>query len=86
MNRTILIGDTVLTDMGEGIVTYTCSWREALSGMEDDEAKEFSDRCRVEAGLNYRDVWLELVVVVGGVEIRRLGHQVTELKEQDDVG
>jgi len=82
--RRIFIGDKVKTIWGVGIVHDARSWRERISEMNDFEAREFSDRCRVEVGKNYKEDWVELLVAVGGMKRRCLGTQVTVLEGRDD--
>jgi len=82
--RKIFIGDKVETAWGVGIVHDARSWREAIVGMDDYEAVEFSDKCKVEVGIDYKDVWVELLVVVRGMKRRVLGTQVVVLEGRDD--
>jgi len=84
MARNIFIGDTVRTAYGDGEVVDARSWREAISGMNDYEAKEFSDKCRVEAGNNFTEDWVEILVNVGGMKRRLLGKDVQVLEGRND--
>jgi len=52
--------------------------------MNDFEAREFSEQCRVEVGKNYKEDWVELLVAVKGMKRRCLGTQVTVLEGRDD--
>lgn len=83
MDRTICIGDKVTTVYGDGFVIDAQSWREKIVDMDDSGAREFSDRCRVEAGLDFQRVWVEVLVKVGGRKVRVLGHQLTVLEGRD---
>lgn len=83
MARTIFIGDKVKTVWGVGMVHDARSWRERISDMNDYEAREFSDQCRIEAGHGYKEDWVELLVLVNGMKRRVLGHQVTVLEGRD---
>lgn len=84
MARAIFIGDKVKTQWGDGIVHDARSWREVISDMEDYEAREFSNKCKIEAGLNFTEDWVELLVLVNGRKRRLLGHQVIVLEGRDE--
>jgi len=80
MARSIFKGDRVRTPFGDGIIVDAQSWREKLLDMSDAEAREFSDQCRVEVGLNFMEEWVELLVKTKHGMRRMLGHQVTVLE------
>jgi len=84
MDRKIFIGDKVKTKWGNGIVHDARSWRESVVDMGEYEAREFSDKCKVEVGMGFVDDWVELIVSIGGRMRRMLGHQVTVLEGRDD--
>lgn len=81
-SRKIFVGDLVRTPAGDGYVEDAQSWREKIVDMGEWEAKEFSDRCRVESGLNYQEDWVEILVKVGGHYKRYLGHQIQVLESR----
>ena len=83
MARNIYVGDTVETTHGKGVVLDARSWRECITDMNDWEAREFSDKCRIEAGMRYKEKWIELLVRINGKRRRYLGHQVKVLEGRD---
>lgn len=83
MARKIFIGDKVKTPWGIGYVHDARSWRDKIIEMADFEAREFSNRCRIEVGSGYIEDWVELLVVVGPMKRRVLGTQVTVLEGRD---
>ena len=83
MSRKIFIGDKVKTAYGIGIVQDARSWREKINELSDYEAVEFTNKCRVESGLNYKEDWVELLVSVGGIVRRMIGHQVEVIDGRD---
>lgn len=84
MAREVFVGDRVSTPYGNGYVYDACSWREKVLGMSSAEAVEFTERCKVESGTNYKEDWVEVFVNVGGVVRRLIGSQVEVLEGRDD--
>ena len=83
MDRKIFVGDKVSTPWGEGYVRDARSWREVIDDMDDYEALEFSERCRVEVGPDYKEKWVEIFVEVQGLRRKMLGSQVEVLEGRD---
>jgi hypothetical protein len=51
--------------------------------MDDYEAREFSERCKSEVGINYKNEWVEILVLVNGNQRRLMGHHVTIVEGRD---
>lgn len=84
VDRKIFIGDKVKTRWGVGVVDDATSWREAIMGLNGLETRALSDRCKVEAGINYKEEWVELIVRIGDKRHRELGHRVEVLESRDE--
>ena len=76
----IFVGDIVRTSYGVGAVDDVNTWRDKISEMGNMQAKDFSDRCRQEAGLEYQKTWAEVFVRIGGRIYRCLAHQITVIE------
>ena len=82
-NVHIFIGDRVKTVHGEGIVEEVNTWRDMVVGMTGPEAKEFCDQCYRNVGVDYRNIWAEVFVSIGGRIRRYLAGDVTVLEGRD---
>jgi hypothetical protein len=83
MDRDIFMGDKVETPIGVGYVEDAQSWREKIRGMKYWQAREFSDRCRIDVGDDFKEKWIEVIVKIKGRLHRFLRHQVTILEGRD---
>lgn len=86
MARRIYIGDKVRTPHGDGIVHRVVTWRDKIVEMHHDfEAIEFSDRCRREVGLNFKEDWSKVTVAVNN-KLRTYQSSQIEVLEGRDAG
>jgi len=83
MDRNIYIGDKVRTNQGDGFVEDARTWRDVIVEMNDYEAAEFSNRCKVEVGLNFKEDWVEVAVRVKGRVRRFLSKDIQILQGRD---
>ncbi len=84
MQREIYIGDVVRTEHGVGVVRDVRTWRDKIEEMEDDwQAQEFSAKCLTEVGKEYREKWVEILVVVDGKPIRFQWSDVEVMEGRD---
>lgn len=85
MRRRIYIGDVVRTKHGVGIVRDVRTWRDIIVEMEEDwEAQDFSAKCNLEVGPEYREKWVEILVVVDGKPVRFQWADVEVMEGRDD--
>ncbi len=80
----IFVGDKVETPNGLGYVERVTTWRDRVIEMSDYEAKEFSQSCKTEAGLDYRETWAQVMVRIGKRRSVFFAHQI-KVKEGRDV-
>lgn len=68
----IFVGDRVRIPSGqEGYVAAMETWRDRVVHMGEAEAREFCDRCRIDAGAEYKQRWGWAEVKVGeGAPVR----------------
>jgi hypothetical protein len=64
--RNVWIGDKVSVPEGEGTVEAVETWRSKVEGMREASAREFSERCFREVGLDFRRTWGRALVSVNG--------------------
>lgn len=83
MDRDIFIGDKVKTPHGIGYVEDAESWRERIKGMKYWQAREFSDRCQLDVGDDFKEKWVEILVRINNRVHRFLRHQITILEGRD---
>ena len=82
-NVHIFVGDRVKTVHGEGIVDDVNTWRDRVVEMTEPEAKEFCDQCYRNEGVDYRETWAEVFVIIGGRVRRYLASEVEVLESRD---
>lgn len=84
MSREVYIGDVVRTKEGVGIVRDIRTWRDCIEEMEDWQATNFSLECHARVGPEYREDWIELLVVVDRKSVRCQWTDVEVLEGRDD--
>lgn len=86
MVRKIFIGDKVKTPNGVGYVSAVKTWRDKIVSFDHDfEAIEFSDRCKREVGLNFKEDWVQVSVrFLNGAMALFQSSQIEVLEGRDD--
>ena len=79
----IFVGDKVKTVHGIGIVEEVYTWRDKVIEMSDPQAREFCDQCQRNVGLDYKNIWAEVFVSVGGRIRTYLAPHIEVLKGRD---
>jgi RNA polymerase subunit RPABC4/transcription elongation factor Spt4 len=64
LNDRFYIGDLVKTVYGVGRVAKVSTWRDRLLELEEYEIEHFCEVCKSQVGINFKEKWIELIVIV----------------------
>lgn len=63
------VGDLIKTVHGTGRVSKVTNWRDRLLELEEYEVEHFCEVCKAQVGIEFKDKWVELTVIVNGRHI-----------------